>query len=154
MFNGGAWQTIATVQNPAYFDNGLTSSTAYVYRVRAIGPGGSSAYSVPDLATTIMFTDDPIVAGQTTILGTHLTEVRNAANAVRLTAAQTTLSWTDSPIVPGSTLIRATHIQELRDSLTSSFGVLGIPVPTFANSIAAGTIIHAADVQELRTAVH
>jgi hypothetical protein len=153
MSNNGPWQAIATVANPPYTDTGLSPSTAYLYRARAIGAGGTSPYSGPDLATTIMFSDDPLTTGQTIVSGAHLTQVRDAANAVRAAAGLAPQSWTDPSIVAGSTLIQAVHILELRSSLTNVFPILGLPALSFANSIAAGSIIRAADIQELRDAV-
>jgi hypothetical protein len=153
MFNGGSLQTIATVQNPSYSDTAVTASTAYLYRVRAIGLGGTSVYSTPDVATTIVFSDDPIVAGQTTVRRTHLMEMRSAVAAVCLTAGLAQPTWTDSTITAGVTPIRAAHILELRSNLTNAFASLGLPAPAFTNTVSAGALVHAADVQELRTAV-
>src|SRR5207244_7457384 len=96
MANGGSLQTIATVFVPSYSDTGVTSSTAYVYRVRAIGPGGTSEYGTADLATTVAFTDDPIVAHQTVVRRAHLLEMRDAVRAVCATASLAEPSWTDA----------------------------------------------------------
>ena len=63
MSNAGPWQAIGTTPNPPYIDAGLAPTTAYLYRVRAIGPGGTTPYGGPDLATTVIFSDDPLVAG-------------------------------------------------------------------------------------------
>ena len=153
MFNGGPWHTVATVPHPAYGDTAVSASTAYLYRVRAIGPGGVSVYSIPSLATTIVFSDDPIVAAQTLVRRAHLIELRSAVGAVCATAGLTEPTWTDSTIVAGVTPIRAAHILELRSNLTSAFANLGLPAPSFSNPVAAGALIRAADVQELRTMV-
>ncbi|MGZ4808496.1 MAG: hypothetical protein ACXV7D_04130 [Thermoanaerobaculia bacterium] len=38
---------------------------------------------MPDLATTVIFTDSSLVAGTTVVKSVHVTELRTAANAVR-----------------------------------------------------------------------
>jgi alpha-L-arabinofuranosidase len=153
MSGGGALLTIATVSDLSYSDHGVSAGHAYVYRVRALGDGDPSEYSDPALATTVTFSDDPLMAGATIVRASHLTEIREAVNAVRATAAATLQSWTDSPVMTGSTLIRAAHILELRTSLTGAFALLDLQPPSFANSIEAGSVIRAADLQELRNAV-
>jgi hypothetical protein len=152
MSAGVPLQVVATAANPPYPD-AVSASNAYLYRVRAVGGGARSTFSTPDIATTVPFSDDPIVAGVTMVSGSHLMEMRTAANAVNLLAGLSARSWTDPSIVPQVTLVQATHIVELRSSLTNAFGLLGLTVPTFANSIVAGSVIHGADIQELRDAV-
>jgi hypothetical protein len=149
---GVALQVVGAVMNPPYVD-AVASSQAYLYRVRAVGSGGTSTFSAPDVATTVSFTDDPILIGVTTVNGSHVAEMRTAANAVNALAGLGPQSWTDPSIASGVTLVQATHIVELRSSLTNAFVLLGVTVPTFTNSIAPGSVIHAADIQELRDAV-
>src|SRR3989442_1685344 len=48
---------VGTSTTAAYSDTGLFASTSYTYRVRASGPGGSSAYSNTASATTGNFVD-------------------------------------------------------------------------------------------------
>ena len=50
--------------------------------------------------------------------------------------------------------MQAVHILELRNSLTGAFGMLGLTIPSFTNVVAPGAIVRAADIQELRNAVH
>ena len=147
MSNGGALQVIATAFVPWYTDSSVSTSTAYVYRVRAVASGGTSAYGNADLATTVPFTDEPIVAGTTIIRQNHLMELRTAVNAVRATASAGPQSWTEDPTV------RAVHILELRSALTQALNMLTLPLPTYTNPINVGDIIRAVDFQELRNAV-
>ena len=135
------------------FPDTASPSTAYLYRVRAIGAGGTSSFSIPDVATTLPFSDDPIAAGVTPIRGAHLDEMRTAANLINTLAGLPQRSWTDPSIVAGVTLVQAAHILELRSSILGAFTTLGVPTPAFANSIMAGSVIHAVDVQELRDAM-
>ena len=146
MSNGGALQVIATAYNPWYSDS-VSPSTAYVYRVRAVAAGGASAFSNPDLAGTFAFADEPIVAGQTIIRLTHLTELRDAVNAVRATAGLPAQTWT------AATIVRADHVRELRTALTEALNTLTLPLPSFSNVIQEGGTIRAIDFQELRNAV-
>ncbi|HYS55244.1 MAG TPA: hypothetical protein VER58_15915 [Thermoanaerobaculia bacterium] len=136
------------------FPDNVAPSTAYLYRIRATGSGGTSSFSIPDVATTVTFSDDPIAAGVTMIRADHVNEMRTAANLVNTLAGLPQSMWTDSPIMPGVTLVRAGHILELRSSVFAAFTTLGVPTPAFANNIMVGNVIHAADLQELRDAVH
>ncbi|HEY3057005.1 MAG TPA: hypothetical protein VGK31_13855 [Thermoanaerobaculia bacterium] len=151
MANGGSLQVIATVNSPSYSDTGVTSTTAYLYRVRAIGTGGTSPYSSPDLATTIVFSDEPLVAGVTIIRRAHVIEARDAVTAVCATAGSTP-SWSEA-ITAGATPIRANHVLELRSVLSNALTTLGLPAPSFTNPVAAGSVVRAADIQDLRSAV-
>src|SRR5699024_7906764 len=75
-----------------YADTGVTSGAAYLYRVRAVDSlGGNSAYSNVALGTACTFTDDPIItladdptgATLTKVKAAHITQLRDAVNAVR-----------------------------------------------------------------------
>ena len=52
--SGGAWSTLASpgADSVSYSDTGLSPSTTYEYRVRAVGASGSSDYSAVASATT------------------------------------------------------------------------------------------------------
>jgi hypothetical protein len=152
-FNGGAESVIGTSGAPTFTDSGAPAATAFVYRVRAIGAGGTSSFSNPALATTVLFTDDPIVAGSTVVKRAHLVELRSAVNAVRATAGLTAQTFTDASVTAGVTMIRAVHIAELRTALNSALTTLAFSAATFGNSAAAGTPVRGADIQELRNAV-
>jgi hypothetical protein len=152
-FNDGIEQIIATPGTPGFTDGGLSPSTAYLYRVRAVTAGGTSAFTNSDLATTIMFSNDPILFGQTTIRGDHLVEMRDATNAVRVTAGLPLQTWTDDPIIANTTVIRAVHITQMRTALLAALTALGLPLPSFTQGISAGTVVRAPDIQELRNVV-
>jgi hypothetical protein len=131
----------------------VTASTAYVYRVRAIGAGGMSGFGNADLATTVTFTEDPIVASTTPVRRNHLLELRDAVNAVRVTAGLAPQVFTDNVVTAGSTPVRAVHVTELRTALNAALSALPFPIPSYANAVAAGVNIRAVDFQELRNAV-
>lgn len=152
-FNGGGDVMIGTTGAPTFLDSTASSTTAFVYRVLAFGTGGSSATSSPALATTVIFSNEPLLAGSTLATRDHILELRSAVNAVRVTAGLSTEVFTDPSITIGSTVIRSLHITEIRNALTPALGPLGITFPAFANSASAGTLVRAADVQEIRNIV-
>jgi hypothetical protein len=152
-FNGGSEQIIATPASAGFTDNSVSSGSAYLYRVRAVAPGGTSTFSPSDLATTIVFTEDPLAAAVTPIRAAHLTQIRSGVNAVRSLAALSGASFTDATVVAGVTPVRSVHVTELRSALNAALSALGLPAASFANGVAPGVIVKAADFQELRAAL-
>lgn len=147
--NNGAFVQIATPTTTSYVDSGLSAGVTYVYRVRATGSGGTSAYSNVDHATTIVFADDPLVPGVTVIRAVHLTQLRQAVNAVRAAAGLSAVSWTDSS--PTGVVIKAVHIEELRNALTPALTALGkTALYTDALLTPGATVVKAVHFQELR----
>jgi hypothetical protein len=135
-----------------YTDNTVTAGNAYLYKVRALDASSRrSPDSAPDLATTFVFTDDPVVAQTTPIKAIHITQLRQAVNAVRAAASLGSFTFTD--ISP--TNIRAVHIAELRSALGAARTALGLASQTFTDpALTPGaTVVKAAHVQELRAGV-
>jgi len=150
--DGGVMRVIASVSGPAYTDTLVSPGRAYVYRVRSRSASASGPYSNPDLATTVMFSDDPLVARQTKVRSTHLTELRTAVNAVRITASLPPLPWTDSAGV--GTLIRRIHVEELRAGLLEALTTLTLPWPTFTDVVLQSqSPIKVVHIQQLRGGV-
>ena len=124
----------------------------YLYRVRAVNSiGNFSAPSNIDLATAITFSDDPLAAGSTPVRAQHLTELRQAVNAVRATANLSAASWTDSS--PLGAVIKAIHIQELRTSLDEALNVLGLTAGQYTDSSLSGIAIKKVHIDEIRQRV-
>ncbi|HEX7139109.1 MAG TPA: hypothetical protein VF219_14740 [Vicinamibacterales bacterium] len=151
---GGAPGTIASPVSNSYTDSAsLSPSTTYVYRVRAISNSSvASPYSTPDIATTILFTDDPLVANTTAVKGAHILELRTAVNAVRAAGGLGAFTFTDASLsgIP----IKATHILELRSALDAGRSAIGVPSMTYANTLTPGTTpVHAVDLTEIRNGV-
>lgn len=145
-------QIAGNVTGTTFTDTTVTSITAYLYRVRAVGTGGSvSPYSNIDLATAISFTDDTLTAGTTTIKAAHATELRQAVNAVRATANQSAASWAES-ISPDATTVKASHILELRTNLDQARNTLTLPQCSYT-SIAIGDPIQKVHFEQLRQCV-
>ncbi|MEO6486648.1 MAG: Ig-like domain repeat protein, partial [Thermoanaerobaculia bacterium] len=138
-----------------FIDSTASPNTAYLYIVRAVdGDGGRSSFSNVDLATTVMFTDDPVVAQTTVIKAVHVPELRTAVQAVRSLAGLAPAIFSDATI-DTTVLVKATHISQLRSALGAARGALGLPPLTYTDpTLTAGsTIIKAAHFQELRLGV-
>lgn len=137
----------------SFTDQNLTGAVAYLYRVRAIdSSGNSSPPSNVDLATTMSFTDNPLIAGGTIIKAQHINELRVAVNAVRATAGLPQAVWTD-PSLPGVS-VKAVHITELRQQLQQGLQTIGLPIPSYTdNTLSPGLIVKKAHVEEVRQAV-
>ncbi len=72
--DGMTYTIVGTPAASPYSDTAI-ANTAYLYKVRAVdGSSNRSASSNIDLATTVIFTDDPLVAGSTIVKAVHLTE--------------------------------------------------------------------------------
>jgi hypothetical protein len=155
-----SWTTLTP--NPttnSFTDNGLTSNTSYLYRVRAVdGSGCPSGYSNTDLATTMIYAEN-VVAG-VTIKAAHMLEMKTAVNAVRAAAALGAFDWVDAsapagvvaPAVGGS--IMKNHVQKLRNRLDDARTALGLPAALYSDQpLATGITVQAVHVQQLREGV-
>jgi pimeloyl-ACP methyl ester carboxylesterase len=151
---GGAPATIASPAGPAFTDTqGILAGTTYVYRVRSIATSGqTTAYSAADIATTIVFTDDPLIARSTRIKAVHLTQLRSAVNAVRAAAGLSSFPFTDAS--PAAARIRALHVQELRNALDAARSAIGLPALSYANAVAPPSPVRGADFAEIRNGVN
>jgi fibronectin type 3 domain-containing protein len=142
----------SSVTDPAFSDTTVASGVTYLYRVRAINSSGaSSAPSNVNPATAITFADDPITAGTTHIKAQHLTELRQAVDAVRVAANLGGATWSDS--APTGVLIKAIHIQELRTNLDQALSVLGVPLEPYTDPSLSGTTVKQAHIAEIRQRV-
>ncbi|HYV12688.1 MAG TPA: fibronectin type III domain-containing protein [Pyrinomonadaceae bacterium] len=130
-----AYQPVATnITGTNFTDTNVTSVTAYLYRVRAVDANGnSSAYSNIDIATAISFTDDTITSQTTPVRGAHITELRQAVDAMRTTLNLSTVDWGGS-IIPSSTEIQATHIQDLRTYVNQARAALNLSPCSFSDN--------------------
>jgi Metallo-peptidase family M12 len=134
-------------------DGGRTANTAYLYKVRAVN-GGESADSNIDLATTTIFTDDPLVVAATLVKAAHLTELRTAVNAVRAILSLGNGSYTDPAITATVTPVRAAHVTDLRTALDTARTALSLSSISYGESITAtSTTIKASHFTELRNGV-
>jgi hypothetical protein len=150
----GAESMIGTSGVPSFTDSSAAASTAHFYRVKALSAASeASSFSSGSLATTVVFTDEPLTINVTKIKRTHLIELRTAINAVRTLAGLATTTFTDSTITAGSTKVRTVHVSELRTALTAALTALGITPPSYSSGLATGSRVRVTHMQELRTAV-
>lgn len=136
----------------SFNDVGRSANTAYLYRVRAVN-GGESADSAFDLATTVIFTDDPLVGGTTLAKSAHLTELRTAIDAVRALASLGGGSYTDPTITAGVTAIKVAHITDLRGAIDLARSTLSLSGLSYGESITTSTTIRTSHFSELRNGV-
>lgn len=149
---GGGF-TLAGSPATTSFTDTVSANAAYLYRVRAVDAAGQSVDSASDLATTVLFTDDPLSIG-TAVNTTHVTQLRTAVHAVQALAGQTAASFTD-PALSAGTPIRRLHVTELRGALDSARSVLGLIAVVYPDpTITAGvTPIRATHFAVLRDGV-
>ncbi len=153
--DGTNFAALGSAGSTSLSDTGASANTAYLYRVRAVGarcnPG---AYGASDLATTILFTDDPLVAGTDTVQVVHIMELRTAVNAIHVLAGLGSATFTDPAVTPRLTTIKAVHLTDLRAQLDAARASLGLTPLAYTDGtvIAGSTLIKAAHVRELRDA--
>jgi hypothetical protein len=146
---GGAY-TLRGTSATTSFNDTASANTAYLYRVRAVNAAGSSTDSSPDLATTVIFTDDPLSPGMI-VKAVHLAELRTAVNAVRAQAGLAAASFTDAAS-PG-VIIKAVHITQLRSYLDEAMAILGLTTGGWTDSSLTGVPIKAIHFQQIRNRV-
>lgn len=135
----------------AFADTGVTVGTAYLYRVRAVDTSGYfSPYSNVDLATAVTFLDDPL-ASAAPIKAQHLVELRQAVNAVRVTAGLGPASWTDA--APQGARIKALHVQELRTMLDQALAALNLPIQSYTDPNLTNARVKKEHFEQLRQRV-
>lgn len=143
-----------TTASTNYVDNTAVAGVTYLYKVRAVNASSlRSPYTTPDPATTVLFTNDPLVVGSTQIKAVHLTELRTAVNAMRTAAGLSAASFTDPS--PAGVKVKAVHVVELRTALNAARTALGLATAVFTDPTLTvnTTVVKAAHLQELRTAV-
>lgn len=154
--NGTTFTTVGATNGTSVTDFSAAANTAYLYKVRAFDAASTAGpYSSTDLATTVIFTDDPLVAGVTIVKAVHITQLRTAVNAVRTLAGLAAGSFTDPTIAVGVTAVRAAHVTELRANLDEARTDLGLAPQSYTDgTITAGsTAIKAVHIAELRNGV-
>ncbi|HEX7314473.1 MAG TPA: fibronectin type III domain-containing protein [Pyrinomonadaceae bacterium] len=154
---------ITTRSSTPSFDDTLpqAGAFAYLYRVKAVYASGSSVYSDRDLATTVVFTDDPLQTRDpnTRIKAVHLRELRRAVEAVRVLAGMTgPPAWTyPDPVSPPAGQRRRIYledVEELRARLDDALERLGLKTPYPPEpALARGAKVHAAHFEQIRERV-
>jgi hypothetical protein len=152
---GGTFTVVnSNVVGTSYSDTTVTSINAYLYRVRtADAVGNLSPPSGIDVATAITFTDNPLTVGTTLVKAVHVTELRQAVNAVRAAANLTAATWTDPTLTAGTTAIKEVHVTELRTNLDAAWTALGIATSAYTDPSLTGIAIKKVHIDEVRQRV-
>jgi hypothetical protein len=156
LLNGFAQVNVSTgYYSVAANDITVSPNTAYLYKVCAAKGGCVSNYSNTVLATTVSFSDEPLIPGVSAIKADHLLELRTGIDAVRRLAGLSPSTWSAPGLQSFVSGIRAQDIQELRDNLAPAVSALQIPAPAYADpQIIVWLPIKAAHIEELRAAVN
>lgn len=141
-----------TAPTVVFNDSARSANTAHLYKVRAVN-GGESTDSNIDLATTVIFTDDPLLVGTTAIKAAHITELRTAVDAVRTLASLAAGTYTDPTLTPAVTSVKSVHVTDLRTALDAARSALTLSGLTYADSLTSTTPIKASHLGELRNGV-
>lgn len=156
---GGSAATNVVVVNATTITARTPPHPAGSTSVEVLNPLGQSATLLNGflyVKTIVPFTDDPLVAGVTTIKRVHLTELRTRIDALRARyGGLPPFAYTDPTITARVTRIKAKHIVELRQALAPAYLTATGTTATYATdpSLAAGTRIKKAHISELRTRV-
>jgi hypothetical protein len=143
--------TFSTPATSIQDTTGLFAGHTYIYRIRAVDTQGvASEQSLPDLTTRIAFSDDPIVGGVSVIRGVHISQLRQAIDAVRA-AAGLAPAWSDYNPLTGSVL--ASTFTELLDRLNEARTSLLLPEVNLSAVVESGQIVQGSIVTELRNGV-
>jgi hypothetical protein len=147
------FEIVGTSGTNAFTDIAVVSNAAYLYKVRAVDAlGKRSAFSNLDLATTVTFTDDPLVAQSTVVKTQHITQLRTAVNAVRALAGLGSAPFMD-PMLTSAYVIKAAHVSDLRNALDPARANLGLQNLSYTDSPLTGFPVKAIHIEELRNGV-
>jgi len=149
------FKTVGGTSGAMILDTTAEANTAYLYRVRASVGMTFGPFSANDLATTVIFTDDPLTAGTTVVKADHVSQLRAAVNAVRVLAGLGAFSFADPTLTRGTTPVRAVHLTELRGRLDEARSALKLAAVSYTDPTvnAGSTLVKAAHFAELRNCV-
>ena len=101
------------------------------------------------------FSDDPVAVRSTLVKAAHVTELRQAVNALRSRFRLVPASWTDPTLTVRGASVKTQHITELRTALNEAYKAAGQTSPTYTDPTLTprATLIKASHVSELRAAV-
>jgi hypothetical protein len=142
--------SLGSTNMTSWNDTPVATNAFYLYRVVAEEGANQSDPSNSDLATTMAFTDDPVVAGATPIRSVHITQLRTAVAAVRSLAGLPAAAWT-----PSMTTVQGDHVAELRSALADARSTLSLSTLGWTDPVItpATTTVKASHVNELRAGV-
>ncbi len=147
----GPFTVIGNTTNTTFDDTSVGTVTSYLYRVRAVdGAGALSSPSNIAVGTAVSFTDPELQAGVTEIKAAHLTQLRQAVNAMRQASGLSNASWAHPNL--SNAVIYASDVQELRDQLAPALTALSIPASSYSDSQLSAqiTLIKKVHIEQLR----
>jgi len=144
------WSTVATNLNAAtWTQTSPGAGKAYAFRARTVDANGAaSPWSNVDIATNIVFTDDPLLTvaqGGTRIKAVHIEQLRLSIDALRRTAGLT--QWWTS--YPPSGVITAQHVADMRQAIFEARLHFGLPQLSYTYLADYHSAIHREDISEL-----
>ncbi len=117
-------------------------------------PASGSTYSKPNAFAYLptSFTDDPLVAHVTQAKAQHVTELRQAVDALRAVAGLPQAKWTNLVLVNFMTPIQLAHISELRTYLEEAAVALGYERKSYTDPDLGirTSVIRGVHIEELR----
>jgi fibronectin type 3 domain-containing protein len=151
--NGVPIATLASSTARSYADTSVSATQAYIYRVGASKTGVASPLSVPDLATTVIFENDPLTRIDD-IRAQHILQLRAAVGAVRAAAGLPPPVFTDTSLDAQVETVKAVHFNELRTALDQGRTALGLPTIGYDRwPVQTGYEVWLTDVTALRAGV-
>ncbi|MEA2204181.1 MAG: hypothetical protein QOE77_957 [Blastocatellia bacterium] len=147
----GPFLPIGNSTTTNFDDTTVSSINSYLYRARSIDAfGAPSQPSNMAVGTALSFLDAELQAGVTVIRRQHITELRQAINAVRGLAGLSAATWTHDDLT--GALIYAADIQELRDKLTPALAALNVPASAYQDGtlVATTTPVKKVHIDQLR----
>jgi hypothetical protein len=152
---GGSFALVGNAGGTLSFtDTTAVANTSYRYVVRAATAGQFSAFSLSDVATTVVFTDPTLTLGVTKCKLVHLTQLLTAVNALRTLAGLSPIAFT-APAPTTAVTVRRQHLLDLRAGLDAARGVLALSAISYTDPTitAASTKIKAVHFTQLRDGV-
>lgn len=157
----------SNVTGTSLSDTTMTEGVAYLYHVCVADSQGNplSTYSNIDLATAVIFDDDPLsdplTSNGTPVRACHITQLRDAINYARRTAGLLDAVWDNTHPVASNYGIYASHITEMRTRLDEARNALnaccGVSLPGAYTQagLTGGNLfsIKRADIKDLRDRV-
>ena len=144
-----SWTIVYSGAATSFQHTAVQPGQSYIYRVRAVDANqNTSNWSQPDIATAIVFTDDPLSAG-IVVKAAHLEELRTAVNAMLALAHFAPVTFNE-PAGTGAP-IRASHLLALREALSTARGHLGLSPVAVTDAVLDSSVpVKAIHLTELR----
>jgi YD repeat-containing protein len=158
-WNGGCDVPFA-VSDLNYPDTNRALDKTYIYSVASVDHYGTmSAYSVPDLATTMSFSTIQSNTATTTVAFDHFDQIRIAINDIQTAKNTPNSNWRQmldasgylsvAVPAPGGPILAA-HLVSLRNAMNAALSVAGVPTPAYTDNVTSGTPIKAIHITELQ----